>query len=188
MHLNFLPAAAAAIVLALPGGASAELLPTRLKNAMAERLAAMPDVARHKWNSGASVTDDAQEAKVIEKVVASGEELGLAPELVHQVALAQIEAAKIVQSALIEQWRAQAAPAFPDIPDLATVLRPTIAEATAGIVASLPEAMPALAECAGATDLRTAPSSLEAYAGAWAVAADGVVAAAGGPTRAFCSR
>ncbi|WP_191058766.1 gamma subclass chorismate mutase AroQ [Geminicoccus harenae] len=177
---------AAAVLLALPGAALADTPLALLKAAMAERLAAMPDVARHKWNSGAAVEDRAQEARVVEGAVAAGQELGLAPEVVRSVAIAQIEAAKLVQSALIEQWQAEAAAKFTDVPDLAAVLRPAIGSATEAIIGNLKPAAPALRECAGAGELRAVPEALASYAAAWQVAADGVIAAQGGPARTAC--
>jgi chorismate mutase len=173
-------------VLALPDAALADAPLAQLKAAMAGRLAAMPDVARHKWNSGAAVEDRAQEARVVDGAVAAGQELDLAPDVVRGVAIAQIEAAKLVQSALIEQWRAEAAAKFADVPDLATALRPAIGSATQAIVGNLKQAEPALQECPGAGELRAVPQSLASYEGAWQVAADGVIAAVGGPARADC--
>ncbi|WP_159716446.1 chorismate mutase family protein [Geminicoccus flavidas] len=176
----------AAVLLILPGAALADTPLALLKAAMADRLAAMPDVARHKWNSGAAVEDRAQEARVVEGAVTAGRELGTAPEVVSKVATAQIEAAKLVQSSLIEQWRTEAAAEFTDVPDLASVLRPAIGGATQAIIGNLKQAEPALRECAGAGELRAVPEALAPYATAWQVAADGVIAAVGGPARTAC--
>jgi len=180
------PILVAMVLLAAPDAALADTPLAQLKAAMAERLAAMPDVARHKWNSGAAVEDLAQEARVVDGAVAAGAELGLVPDVVRSVAVAQIEAAKLVQSSLIEQWRAEAAAEFTDVPDLATVLRPAIGSATQAIVGNLKQAEPALQECPGASELRAVPQTLVSYEPAWQVAADGVIAAVGGPARTAC--
>src|SRR5918994_1952587 len=48
-----------------------------LLSLIGERLAVMPDVARHKYNSGAAVEDLPREAQVIEAVTAQAVEAGL---------------------------------------------------------------------------------------------------------------
>jgi chorismate mutase len=150
----------------------------RLREAMIERLGAMPDVARHKWNSHAAVEDPPREKLVVDAAIAEGQELGLAPRAVRTAVEAQIEAAKIIQAGLIARWSAEQASPFAGVPDLATVLRPRIQQATSGIVAGLAGSIDELGSCEAVRDLRDLPAALQAYPAAWAVAVEGVIAAA----------
>lgn len=154
---------------------------------MVDRLAAMPDVARHKWNIGAPVEDPVREQVVIEAAVREGEERGLAAETLRLAVAAQIEAAKTIQASLIGRWTEEQAGAFRDVPDLAAVLRPRIQEATQALVARFAAARMALRQCEAATALRALPPSLDDFPAAWNQAADGMIAAAGGPARRSCS-
>lgn len=159
-----------------------------LKAAMTDRLAAMPDVARHKWNAGAAVEDRAREEAVIAAAIEAGRDAGLDAQAVGQAITAQIEAAKLVQSALFDRWTIAGEGRFADVPDLGTELRPRISAATRAVVERLATALPDLAACAGASALRDRPDALAGFEAAWDVAADGVVAAAGGPSREACPR
>lgn len=150
----------------------------RLREAMIERLGAMPDVARHKWNSHAAVEDPPREKLVVDAAIAEGQELGLAPSAVRAAVEAQIEAAKIIQAGLIARWSAEQASPFADVPDLATELRPRIQQATAEIVTGLAGSIDELGRCNVVRDLRVVPAALQAFPAAWAVAVDGVIAAA----------
>lgn len=182
--------AGAALVAALPagcGGAHAsDADVAALKTAMAARLAAMPDVAHHKWNAGTAVEDPVQEAAVLEAAIGAGRQAGLRAETVRQAMLAQIDAAKQVQSAVTNGLLSSGAGPLEDVPDLGTVLRPQIAAATASFIEALAAALADLKRCDAASALRFRPETLATYAEAWSTAAEGVIAAAGGPDRASC--
>jgi chorismate mutase len=122
-----------------------------------ERLAIMPDVARHKYNSGAAVEDLSREAQVIETVTAQAVEAGIDKDLATQFFQAQIDASKMIQSARIAAWKAENHEHFSDAPDLSTVIRPKLDALTPALLAALKDALPEL-------KLVGAGARLEAYA------------------------
>jgi len=167
-------------------GLAADTAVTTLKAAMEDRLAAMPDVARHKWNTGAAVEDRVQEAAVLTAAIDAGRRVGMEAETVRTAIESQIEAAKQIQAAVIVALQTAGSGPVAHVPDLASVLRPRIGAATTAVIETLPAAIPALRTCKGASALRSHPTTLAAFPQAWNVAADGVVAAIGGPGRANC--
>jgi chorismate mutase len=122
-----------------------------------ERLAVMPDVARHKYNSGAAGEDLPREAQVIEAVTAQAVEAGLDKDLAAKFFQAQIDASKMIQSERIAAWKAENHAPFTDVPDLKTVIRPKLDALTPAMLAALKDALPELT--LGGTGGR-----LEAYA------------------------
>ena len=122
-----------------------------------ERLAVMPDVARHKYNSGAAVEDLPREAQVIEAVTAQAVEAGLDKDLAAKFFQAQIDASKMIQSERIAVWKAEGREHFTDVPDLKTVIRPKLDALTPAMLAALKDASPEL-------KLSGAGQRLEAYA------------------------
>jgi len=129
----------------------------KLLRLIAERLALMPDVARHKYNSGAAVEDLPREAQVIEAVTAQAVEAGLAEDLAAKFFQAQIDASKMIQSARIAAWKSEGHAHFIDVPDLKTVIRPKLDALTPAMLAALKDALPEL-------KLGGAGARLEAYA------------------------
>jgi chorismate mutase len=109
-----------------------------------ERLAVMPDVSRHKYNSGAAVEDLPREAQVIEAVTAQAVEAGLDKDLAAKFFQAQIDASKMIQSERIAAWKAENHAPFVDVPDLRTVIRPKLDALTPALVAALKDALPEL--------------------------------------------
>lgn len=144
--------AATAVVLALPGGralaglvvASASAAVDTLLDLVEQRMAVMPDVARHKHNTGAAVEDLPREAQVIAAVTARAKDAGLDPDLAAAFFQAQIDASKIMQNSRITAWKAAGQGKFTDVPDLATSIRPTLDRLTPAMVATLKDALPAL--------------------------------------------
>lgn len=157
-----------------------------LKAAMVDRLGAMSDVAHYKWNARAAVEDRAQEAAVVAAAVGAAQETGLDAHVVRRAIEAQIDAAKQVQFAVTESLKARGAGRIEDVPDLDTSLRPRIGAATKAVVDNLAPALPSLRQCDMAAALRARPAALAAFPEAWDAAADGVIAAAGGPDRQAC--
>lgn len=109
-----------------------------------ERLAVMPDVARHKYNSGAAIEDLPREAQVIEAVTTQAVEAGLDKDLVAKFFQAQIDASKLIQSARIAAWKAEGHAPFTGVPDLKTVIRPKLDALTPAMLAALKDAFPEL--------------------------------------------
>ena len=102
-------------------GASPGAAPTSLDallELIGERLAVMPDVARHKYNSGAAVEDLTREAQVIEAVTTQGEAAGLDKDVAATFFQAQIDASKMIQAERIAVWKAEGRASFTDVPDL----------------------------------------------------------------------
>jgi chorismate mutase len=123
---------------------AAETKPDVLLRLIGERLAVMPDVARHKYNSGAAVEDLPREAQVIEAVTAQAVEAGLDKDLAAKFSQAQIDASKMIQSERIAGWKAENHAPFTDVPDLRTVIRPKLDALTPALIAALKDALPEL--------------------------------------------
>ena len=79
----------------------------RLLSLMARRLALMHDVARWKWNEGKPILDAERERESLAAVVERGRARGLDPALVRAFFAAQMKAARLVQQADFDQWRAE---------------------------------------------------------------------------------
>ena len=157
--LTFLAAAAGVACLSTRPGfslAAGTALDTLL-SLIGERLAVMPDVARHKYNSGAAVEDLPREAQVIEAVTAQAVADGLDKDVAAKFFQAQIDASKMIQSERIAAWKAEGHAPFTDVPDLKTVIRPKLDALTPAMLAALKDALPELR-------LGGAGARLEAYA------------------------
>ena len=159
-----------------------------LRTAMADRLALIPDVARHKWNTGTAIADPAREQVLIEAAVVKGRQFGI-PDKVTRAALeAQIIASKQMQQELIDAWQAAGEGTFASVPDFLGETRPKIEEATNRLIREFGAAQHMLDTCAAATALRQPPSSRLTSAEVWATAAEGMIQSVGGPTRDSCLR
>lgn len=157
--LTFLAAAAGVACLSTRPGfslAAGTALDTLL-SLIGERLAVMPDVARHKYNSGAAVEDLPREAQVIEAVTAQAVDVGLDKAVAAKFFQAQIDASKMIQSERIAAWKAEGHAPFTDVPDLKTVIRPKLDALNPAMLAALKDALPELR-------LGGAGARLEAYA------------------------
>jgi chorismate mutase len=95
----------------------------RLLGLMQQRLALMHEVARWKWNTGKPVADPKREHELLEAVVERGRGKGLDPDLVRPFFEAQMEAARLVQFADFERWKAKKQKAFEDTTSLAELRR-----------------------------------------------------------------
>lgn len=115
-----------------------------LLSLIGERLAVMPDVARHKYNSGAAVEDLPREAQVIEAVTAQAVEAGLDKTVAAKFFQAQIDASKMIQSQRIATWKAEGHAPFTGVPDLKTVIRPKLDALTPAMLVALKDALPEL--------------------------------------------
>jgi chorismate mutase len=104
--------------------APAELQP--LLGSIEQRLNVADQVALSKWDSHKAVEDRAREREVIAGAVLKAAEYKLEPAFVEQFFAAQIEANKLVQYGLLNDWRvAGKAPDSPR-PDLVGQIRPQL--------------------------------------------------------------
>lgn len=127
---------------AAPGAISLEPL-IRL---MADRLALMPDVARHKWNTRTAIEDLVREQQIIDGLKREAEALGVPATWAERFFRAQIEAAKVIQRELFARWERGVQGVFADAPDLATVTRPRLDALTPRLLRELAMAWPALSD------------------------------------------
>lgn len=104
---------------------------------MDERLALAPKVAMAKWNSGAPIDDKAREAQILAGVQQHSILLGIAPNMAVDFFQGQMNANKLYQRRLHEQWRVEALPPFAEAPDLAHEVRPALDELQAKILLAL---------------------------------------------------
>jgi len=110
---------------------------TALVDVLTRRLALAVDIARTKWNTKAPIEDLAREAQAIDAVGQVATVAGVDPGTARRVLQAQIEAGKIVQRSLHEQWTAEGRPPFESVQDLVTGLRPQLDEITVQLVTAL---------------------------------------------------
>ena len=104
---------------------SDETLRAALVELLDRRLALMPEVAAHKFRTGAPITDPAREQAVIDTAIAEARVLRLESDGVRAVYTLQIALARRVQEAWHARWRGGAATP-PPARDLAAVLRPEL--------------------------------------------------------------
>jgi chorismate mutase-like protein len=117
----------------------------RLLQLMGQRLALMHEVARWKWNAGQPITDPKRERELLQSVVERGRGKGLDPVLVRSFFAAQLEAARLVQQADFERWKANQQESFADTTSLA-VLRLRIDQLNRELIDALAEVCPRLSE------------------------------------------
>jgi chorismate mutase len=115
----------------------------RLLRLMEQRLTLMHDVARWKWNAGQPITDPKRERELLQSVVERGRGKGLDPDLVRSFFAAQMEAARLVQQADFDRWKANKQEPFADTTSLA-VLRQRIDHLNRELIDALAEVRPRL--------------------------------------------
>lgn len=98
--------------------------------AMHRRLRLMPDVARAKWNEGRPIRDAQRETALLDRLASEAAEHNLPAAEVRRFFAAQMEAARLVQENLFEDWNAGAQGAFTDAQDLRKTLRPRVDQAS----------------------------------------------------------
>ena len=113
----------------------------RLLGLMQQRLTLMHEVARWKWNAGQPVRDAEREREVLHSVVEGGRGKGLEPDLVRSFFAAQMEAARLVQQADFDRWKAKNQKPFADTKNLA-VLRQRIDQLNTELINALAEVRP----------------------------------------------
>jgi chorismate mutase len=127
------------LVLVLPWHAASAQTPSfdRLAEAVAGRLQFADKVALSKWDTGKPVEDKEQEAKVISGVAALPDAQKLDPALLQAFFTSQIEANKLVQYALLADWRRDGHAPDTARPDLVKEIRPALARYTETLVREL---------------------------------------------------
>jgi chorismate mutase len=133
--------AASAFLIAAPAvadGGSTAL--TNVVALAAQRLALATPVAQFKWQTGKSITDSPREQRLLADVASKAQTQGIDPAFVRSFFGDQIEASKMVQNGLFEQWRKAGAPKQP-APDLAT-LRPKLDQLDATLIHALAQVEP----------------------------------------------
>ena len=113
----------------------------RLLGLMQQRQTLMHEVARWNWNAGQPVRDAEREREVLHSVVEGGWGKGLEPDLVRSFFAAQMEAARLVQQADFDRWKAKNQKPFADTKNLA-VLRQRIDQLNTELINALAEVRP----------------------------------------------
>ncbi len=108
-----------------------------LVEAVAQRLAIADQVALSKADSGAAVEDTARENVVIANAAKAAEAKRLDKDAVEQFFRAQIEANKIVQYSLLDDWRRSGQVPAHEKVDLAKTIRPALDELQVELIAGL---------------------------------------------------
>ena len=121
----------------------------QLVETSAQRLIIAEQVALAKWDKGIRVEDASREAQVLANAVRAGESRGLDETSVSNFFRAQIEANKLVQYALLAEWRRLGKAPNHTTVDLANAVRPELNEVDTILIAELEEstAIRASASC-----------------------------------------
>jgi chorismate mutase len=144
----------------------------RLKQAIADRLLLMDDVARYKWNHALPVFDAGRERMLLDRTVAAATALGVPSDYARRAIEGQIAASRARQNELIEGWRHEQRPAFTDVPDLATLQRPAIDRATTRLLTQLRATMCDLDAADARAELQAPPPALARSPAIWSTAVD----------------
>lgn len=137
-----------------------------LRRLMDERMALMPDVARHKWNTHGAIDDVPREQEVIANLSVKAQVLGIPAAWAKRFFRAQIEGAKQIQRTHFARWKRSGAGKFTDVPDLVTVIRPRLDALTPQLLQELAAAWPALADPCQRERIRAAMTTLDKSTGA----------------------
>ena len=122
----------------------------------ARRLTIAREVALAKWDQGTPVEDAPREEKVIASAVKDGTAAGLEPATVESFFRAQIEANKVVQYALLAEWRRSgAAPAHAPI-NLVMTIRPQLDQLQSALIEELKDAAAIRASATCSTEVAKA--------------------------------
>jgi chorismate mutase len=116
----------------------------RVLHLMRQRLLVMHDVARWKWNGQQPSADPERERVFLDSIAAKAKSANLDPEFTRTFFVAQIEAAKQLQEDDFRRWKMEGRGRFPDVPDLATQIRPKIDALSADLLGALAAVQPIL--------------------------------------------
>jgi chorismate mutase-like protein len=115
----------------------------RLLRLMERRLALMHDVARWKWKAGKPIEDPKRESELLQGVVERSRGKGLHPDLVRSFFAAQMAAARLVQQADFDRWKAKEQEPHADTTSLET-LRQRIDQLNGELIDALADICPSL--------------------------------------------
>ncbi len=155
-----------------------------LKTVLHDRLDLMPAVARYKWENNLPVEDPGREAQILERTVESAAALGVRQAYAEQVVQAQMQAAKMIQARLIEEWAAGSSNpnTVPEL-DLVAEIRPRISQLTALLLNKLLVAQGVEFACDNIDRLLSPPAGFAFTSSEWQVSAVSVI-----PHAALCDR
>ena len=136
----------------------------RLLGLIKERLDVAPEVARTKWNTKAPIEDLPREKQIIDAVARRAPEYGLDPLVAGSFFQGQIEASKVVQTALHAEWTASGQPPFAKVADLGKDIRPVLDRLTPAMMGALAGALPVLQQPGGRQLLQTRSQAILARA------------------------
>lgn len=97
----------------------------------------MPDVARSKWNTKAPITDTKREEAFLTEMTGAGKAHGLPEPVTRAFFMAQILAAKQIQEAEFEVWKATKQGPFATVPNLQLEIRPEIDRLSRSLLSTL---------------------------------------------------
>lgn len=145
-----------------------------LHSAIWSRLALMPSVAYAKFVDQRPITDRTRETELIDRFRAAADLRGISPDFAEAVIRGQIEASKLVQQRLYEDWQAHPPGADWTVRSLNNDLRPAIDETHDRLLVALqqlgtqPDAFPALVEQLSERRQPLPPNvTEEAWSAAW---------------------
>ena len=113
----------------------------RLLRLMEQRLALMHDVARWKWKAGKPIEDPKRESESLQVVVERSRGKGIHPDLVRSFFAAQMAAARLVQQADFDRWKAKEQEPLADTASL-EVLRQRIDQLNGELIDALADVSP----------------------------------------------
>ena len=131
--------------IAMPAAADGGSTPlTNVIALVAQRLALATPVAQFKWQTGKPITDTPREQQLLADMSAKAQQQGVDPVFARSFFGDQIEASKMVQRSLLDQWRKEGA-TKQQAPDLAT-LRPKLDRIDSLLIPALSQIQPVRAQ------------------------------------------
>jgi len=125
-----------------------------LASLASERLTLADRVAASKWGTDKPIEDPPREQQVLDDMAKRASDAGVDGEAVQRIFRDQIEANKLVQRGLHQQWAATPAAAPTTRPDLAKEVRPALDRIGGDLLTAIRDAQPVLAspQCAASVE------------------------------------
>ncbi|WP_394845366.1 chorismate mutase [Pendulispora brunnea] len=119
-----------------------------------ERLGIADRVAASKWGTDKPIEDPPREKQVLDDMAKRASDMGVDGEAVQRIFRDQIEANKLVQRGLHQQWTAAPATAPTTRPDLAKEVRPALDRIGGDLLTAIRDAQPVLTgpQCAASVE------------------------------------
>ena len=118
----------------------------RLLQLIQARLDLATPVAQAKWNTRSPIEDRLRENQILLDLGKLAPAYGLEPSYVESFFRSQIEASKMIQRALFEDWTVQSQPPFDSVPNLGRDIRPRLDELTPQLLEALRDSQPLLGD------------------------------------------